>query len=66
MDEVGIRCYHCQKGVFMSRRWWTFWTDEFGVEWGTPKEDIDMAALEEEWRWVKGRQGASQLPRGRQ
>jgi len=56
MDEVGIPCYHCRQGVFMSRRFWRYWTDEFGREWGTPREDIDPAVLEEEWRRVEAKQ----------
>lgn len=56
MDQVGILCYHCHQGVFMSRRFWRYWTDEWGTQWGTPDEDIDLAALEEEWRWVEAKQ----------
>jgi len=46
--EVGIPCYHCHAGIFMGRRWWRFWRDEFDRWYGSPREDIDVAELEAE------------------
>jgi len=32
----------------MSRQWWTFWRDDFGRWLATPREDIDLKALDAE------------------
>jgi len=32
----------------MSGRWYQFWRDEYGTWFGSPREDIDVAALEAE------------------
>lgn len=61
LDQVGSLCYHCHAGVFMGRRWWTYWQDEDGVWWGTPREDIDLSALAEEWRRLGGRRDSTPL-----
>lgn len=46
--EVGIPCYHCHAGVFMSGRWFIFWRGEYGRWIGVPREDISAAELEAE------------------
>jgi len=48
LDQVGIRCYHCRAGVFMSRRWWIFSRDQDSRWVATPREDIDPVELEAE------------------
>lgn len=64
LDQVGIPCYYCHQGVFMHRRWWRFWEDEYGQWFGVPREDIDPAELEVERREMEARQAAAKLPRG--
>ena len=46
--EIGNPCRYCHVGVFMSGRWFQFWRDEYGTWFGSPREDIDVAALEAE------------------
>jgi hypothetical protein len=46
--EVGIPCYHCHAGIFMSARWWRFWRGQDGRWLATPRENIDVAELEVE------------------
>lgn len=45
-SEIGIPCYHCHRGVFMGSQWFTFWRDDFDRWYGTPREDLDVEALE--------------------
>lgn len=69
MDQAGIVCYHCGKGVFLHRRFWTFAActacachpegccPECG---GTgllayPRADLDTEDLRAEWRGLPER-----------
>lgn len=54
LDQVGIRCFHCHAGVFMSRQWFTFWRDDFGRWIATPREDLDVVKMEADRERVRG------------
>jgi hypothetical protein len=42
LEQVGIRCYHCKAGTFMSRHFWRFtWID--GDLIATPRDDVTDA-----------------------
>lgn len=46
--EFGHECCHCHAGIFMNGSWFTFWRNEYGTWFGSPREDIDVQALEAE------------------
>lgn len=50
MGSEGSLCYHCHRGIFMHRRFWhyTFNGDEFVS--ATPRETVDEAMVQNEWR----------------
>lgn len=64
LDQAGIVCYHCGRGVFMHRRFWEFQPCAFCTMKGNfdcphclgkcvvarPKECIDIEDLRAEWR----------------
>lgn len=64
LDQAGIVCYHCGRGVFMHRRFWEFQPCPFCAAPGhydcphclgkrvvaRPKECIDVTDLRAEWR----------------
>jgi hypothetical protein len=74
--EVGMPCYHCQQGVFMHRGLWDFrlcpecggagrgacaYCDKTG--WiVTPREDVEMERLREEWRSLPNRYVRNDMP----
>lgn len=76
LDQVGIACYHCERGVFVHRRFWAFSECPFCAGSGNPTclacrgsgivaapdESLDPLALAAEWREAIGRYQAKALP----